>query len=603
MARFRSICNTLEVLFFLIFSAWSLGNRGSEAKDTLLAGEKLRDGENLVSAHKLFEVKFINLENSQNRYLAILYLFGYDGRAVWIANRDNPLMDSSGVLSINRKGNLVLTSGKGNSTIINSEEPAMGGNTSATILDSGNLILRDGERILWQSSDYLSDYTLYLQNDTTLGTETTREKGRQLLDFGHSAKRKLWLQITVLVLIIMSAFLIAFIICRLKSRYCDSGGNNEKNEENDTASSRLQLNKFSDIEAAYKNNNASEQKLCGNKDSELPLFSFSSIESATNNFSTTNKLGEGGFGPVYKGKLVGGQEIAVKRLSKMSRQGLEQFKNEFTLICKLQHRNLVRLLGCCIEGDELILIYEYMPNKGLDSFLFDPMKRALLDWRTRVSIIEGIAQGLLYLHKYSRLKIIHRDLKTSNVLLDCDMNPKISDFGTARVFGQNESQANTSRIIGTFGYMSPEYAMDGLFSEKSDVFSFGVMMLEIVSGRKNNGFYQTDSDLNLLGYAWDLRNQEKILELMDSTLVDSCSTNEFEFIRYVHVGFLCVQQSAADRPTMSEVVSMLSNETTSLPSPKQPAFTIGKSNIGVESSLSTGQESVNDVTISVMNGR
>ncbi|XP_042513407.1 G-type lectin S-receptor-like serine/threonine-protein kinase CES101 [Macadamia integrifolia] len=601
MARFRSISNISQVLFFLFFS-WSLGTSGSEAKDTLLSGESLRDGEKLVSANKLYELKFINLQTSQNRYLAILSL-GYDGRSVWIANSKNPLMDSSGVLTINGEGNLVLTSGNGtSSTTINSEKPTMGGgNTSATLLDSGNLILRDGEQISWQSSDYHSHYTVYLQNDSTSGTQTTTQNG----DSGHPTKSKLWLQVTVLVLIIMSAFLIAFIICRLKSRLFGNQGNNVKREETESGSSNLLLNKLnSDIEAAYKNSNASDQqKLRGNKDSELPLFSFSNIESATNNFSTTNKLGEGGFGPVYKGKLVEGQEIAVKRLSKLSGQGMEQFKNEFTLISKLQHRNLVRLLGCCIEGDEKILVYEYMPNKGLDSFLFDPAKRTLLDWKTRINIIEGIAQGLLYLHKYSRLRIIHRDLKTSNVLLDCDMNPKISDFGTAKVFGENESQANTNRVIGTFGYMSPEYAMDGLFSEKSDVFSFGVMMLEIVSGKKNNGFYQTACELNLLGYAWEMWNKGKILELIDSTLVDSCSMNEYEFIRYVTVGFLCVQESAADRPTMSEVVSMLSNETTALPSPKQPAFTIGKSNTGVESSLSSGHETVNDVTISVMNGR
>ncbi|XVE81311.1 hypothetical protein DITRI_Ditri15bG0053600 [Diplodiscus trichospermus] len=184
------------------------------------------------------------------------------------------------------------------------------------------------------------------------------------------------------------------------------------------------------------------------KNRELPLFNLATIVAATNSFSSDNRLGQGGFGPVYMGTL-NGKEIAVKRLSKSSGQGMEEFKNEVTLIAKLQHRNLVRILGCCIEKEEKMLIYEYMPNKSLDSFIFDKRKRSLLDWAMRFEILYGIARGIVYLHQDSRLRIIHRDLKASNILLDVDMNPKISDFGMARIFGGDQGEANTNRVVGT----------------------------------------------------------------------------------------------------------------------------------------------------------
>ncbi|XP_057967664.1 class V chitinase-like isoform X2 [Malania oleifera] len=187
-------------------------------------------------------------------------------------------------------------------------------------------------------------------------------------------------------------------------------------------------------------------KKLDNNDSNLQAFSFVDIGTATNYFSSENKLGEGGFGPVYKGILPGGQEIAVKRLSQTSKQGLKEFENEVTLTAKLQHINLVRLLGFCSEREEKVLIYEYMPNKSLDFYIFDQDKRLLLDWKKRVHIIEGVTQGLLYLQEYSRLTILHRDLKASNILLDSEMKPKISDFGLARIFEKDESETNTNHI-------------------------------------------------------------------------------------------------------------------------------------------------------------
>ncbi|KAL4628480.1 hypothetical protein ACB092_05G241600 [Castanea dentata] len=311
--------------------------------------------------------------------------------------------------------------------------------------------------------------------------------------------------------------------------------------------------------------NFSSDDLAQVKVQEIPLFNVEKLAKATNNFHLSNKLGQGGFGPVYRGALSDGQEVAVKRLSKASGQGLQEFMNEVVVISKLQHRNLVWLLGCYVEGEENMLLYEYMLNKILDAFLFAPHKEKLLDWRKRFNIIEGIGRGLLYLHQDSRLRIIHRDLKASNILLDKKLNPKISDFGMAKIFRSNEGQTNTNRVVGTYGYMSPEYAMEGRFSDKSDVFSFGMLLLEIISGRRNSSFYH-DESMSLLGYAWKLWNAGNIVALIDPNISEPCF--EMEILRCIHVGLLCVQESAKDRPIVSVVISMLKSEIVSLPPSK-----------------------------------
>ncbi|XP_042520163.1 putative G-type lectin S-receptor-like serine/threonine-protein kinase At1g61610 isoform X4 [Macadamia integrifolia] len=335
---------------------------------------------------------------------------------------------------------------------------------------------------------------------------------------------------------------------------------------------------------------------------ELPLFNFDCVAVATSNFSEANKLGQGGFGPVYKGMLSGGQEIAVKRLSRSSIQGLEEFMNEIILIAKLQHRNLVRLLGCCIQGEEKMLLYEYMPNGSLDSFIFDPAKKGQLDWRKRIHIIEGIARGLLYLHRDSRLRIIHRDLKASNILLDNEMNPKISDFGMAKIFGGNQNRANTNRVVGTYGYMSPEYAMEGLVSVKTDVYSFGVLLLEIVSGQRNSYISHSDHYSNLIGYAWHLWSEEKGNEFMDSSIVDTCFN--WEILRCIQVGLLCVQDSAMERPTMSSVLLMLESETAIVPNPKQPTFAVVRNCVEKDLYVESPEvNSTNNLTVTTAVGR
>ncbi|KAF8014775.1 hypothetical protein BT93_H0544 [Corymbia citriodora subsp. variegata] len=294
------------------------------------------------------------------------------------------------------------------------------------------------------------------------------------------------------------------------------------------------------------------------------------IEAATNKFSNDKKLGEGGFGPVYKGTLPGGQEIAAKRLSRSSGQGVKEFETEVELVAKLQHRNLVRLLGFSMERDETILVYEYVPNGSLDRLLFDPELCGQLDWSACYKVMVGVGRGLLYLHEDSRLRIIHRDLKASNILLDADMNPKISDFGAARIFSTEHSQANTNRIVGTYGYMSPEYMMFGHFSIKSDVFSYGVLMLEIITGKKSSQFSTLDGNEGLLDYVWKNWSNSMPSEVVDPALSSAYSMNEV--IRCMHIGLLCVQDDMEDRPTIDSVILMLSSDSISIPVPQRPSF-------------------------------
>ncbi|KAL2931721.1 Cysteine-rich receptor-like protein kinase 10 [Bienertia sinuspersici] len=311
---------------------------------------------------------------------------------------------------------------------------------------------------------------------------------------------------------------------------------------------------------------------------EFVHYDFATLKAATGDFSADNKLGEGGFGIVYLGKLNSGQEVAIKRLSGNSGQGTDEFMTEAHLVAKLQHKNLVKLLGSCSEGNEKLLVYEFLPNTSVDSFLFDPTKRLVLDWETRYKIIMGVARGIQYLHEDSRLTIIHRDLKTSNILLDIDMTPKIADFGTARLFKNEQVLANTIRIVGTRGYMAPEYMLNGEYSDKSDVYSFGIIILELISGQKNRVLYQSSQREDLPILAWMLWNVGRSFEFLDSILVNNCS--EIEVIRCIQVGLLCVQQNAAQRPTMATAVLMLTGSI-ALPPPIMPAMSPHHFNLSI----------------------
>ncbi|CAI8583414.1 unnamed protein product [Vicia faba] len=395
---------------------------------------------------------------------------------------------------------------------------------------------------------------------------------------GHNKTRTVVVIAVLLVIVALVAILIWFCLRERKPKHSFEANNEEYEEEEE-----------SEIMVV-----------------ESLQFSFDTIRVATNHFSNSNKIGHGGFGDVYQGKLLDGQMIAVKRLSIDSAQGDKEFKNEVTLVAKLQHRNLVRLLGFSLEGRERLLIYEFVLNKSLDYFIFHPTKKALLNWGKRCEIIRGIARGLLYLHEDSRLRIIHRDLKASNVLLDNEMNPKIADFGMAKLFVIDQTQGNTNRIVGTYGYMAPEYAMHGQFSVKSDVFSFGILVLEIISGHKNStaiylGDNRDDVDY-LLSYAWRSWKEGRATNIIDPSL-NNISQNEI--MRYLHIGLLCLQEDVEDRPTMASVALMLNSHSLTLSIPSKPAYFYGSETRSLQNmqtrdenpNIATSRESINEASI------
>ncbi|KAL0399325.1 UNVERIFIED_CONTAM: G-type lectin S-receptor-like serine/threonine-protein kinase [Sesamum radiatum] len=700
--------------------------------DVINRTHMITDGQTLISSDGSFELGFFSPASSKNRYVGIWYKKITAFTVVWVANRDNPLTNTSGaVLKVTEPGILALLNGS-NSMIWSSNMSGVARNPVAQLLDSGNLVVKEAnddysEKYLWQSFDYPTDtflpgmklgwnfvtgYETYItawksNEDSGMGDyayhldptgypqAVLRRRSVELFRSGPwnglgfsglpSLKNNSIYTFELVLneneayyhyeLLNKSVFSRATMDCIsdgfqkysdiklpdtkysrfnasitlgecrvacVKDCNCSAYTNSDKRGGSgcllwfgDLVDIKVVYGAGQDLYIRMASSEVEEEKFkqsrdlllrCDGvctysqfyyiihdshviegheegreKDLELPTFDFLKVAQATNGFSVSNKVGEGGFGPVYRGKLEDGKEIAVKRLSRTSLQGLDEFKNEVICIAKLQHRNLVRLLGCCIQGEEKMLIYEYMPNGSLDLILFDQKRNVLLDWPKRFHIINGVARGLLYLHQDSRLRIIHRDLKASNVLLDSDMNPKISDFGTARSFGGNETSAKTRRVVGTYGYMSPEYAVDGLFSVKSDVFSFGVLVLEIVSGKRNRGFSHSEHHLNLLGHAWTLHKEERSLEIVDTSPGDSFDLSEV--LRSIHVGLLCVQKKPEDRPSMSSVVLMLGNQGV-FPPANQPGFyTERETFIADESTTTNAANSTNEVTETLLEGR
>ncbi|KAL8127208.1 hypothetical protein AgCh_014209 [Apium graveolens] len=730
-------CNTLVLFSTILFLSFT---NSSSVVDVLRTNQTIQDGETIVSANGQFELGFFSPGSGNNLYVGIWFKNISYGTIVWVANRDAPLNNTSGILRIDHKAISLFANATTNTVVWSSNTSRFVANPVAQLLDSGNLVFRDEKddgikNLAWQSFDYIGDTMLpgmklgtnlvtglqwYLSswktvNDPSPGSfvhrldthgypQLTLWKGSELharsgpwvgnrfsgspeprtntiysneffLEeneiyysvqlFSKSSitrfkltpngilQRLIWndqnKEWTIYLTLLASdcdqyGVCGPYGTCDISSSprcSCLRGFNPkipEKWEAADwkdgcvrttpldcghgdgfirhsgvklpdtrqswynlsmnlkecksiclkncscTAYSNIKVEKggsgcllwFQDLmdikgftedgQDIYVRMSVSEfgqLHVNEHQNLELPLFEFRTIANSTSNFSHDKKIGEGGFGPVYKGLLEDGQQIAVKRLSENSRQGTKEFKNEVVLIAKLQHRNLVSLLGYCIEEEERILIYEYMPNKSLDSYIFDKENSRLADWPKLYKIINGVARGLLYLHQDSKLRIIHRDLKASNVLLDHDMNPKISDFGMARSFGGSQTEANT-----TSGYMPPEYVIDGTFSTKSDVYSFGVLVLELVSGKKNRCFEHADHNLNLLGHAWRCFNEEKLQDLIDGAILE---LSQYEVDRIVQIGLLCVQEYPEDRPNMSSVVMML-NSTIALPKPETPGF-------------------------------
>ncbi|KAL4639023.1 hypothetical protein ACB092_03G188300 [Castanea dentata] len=327
------------------------------------------------------------------------------------------------------------------------------------------------------------------------------------------------------------------------------------------------------IQKKRRGSNDAEKLVKTLNDSSLN-FKYSTLEKATGSFDDANKLGQGGFGTVYKGVLPDGREIAVKRLFFNNRHRAGDFYNEVNIISSVEHKNLVRLLGCCCSGPESLLVYEFMPNKSLDRFIFDANRGKALNWEKRYEIIVGTAEGLVYLHENPKNRIIHRDIKASNILLDSRLRAKIADFGLARSFEEDQSHISTA-IAGTLGYMAPEYLAHGQLTEKADVYSFGVLLLEIVTGRMNNRSKTSEYTDSLITITWKHFRSGTVEQLYDPNLMLHNHYNvnvKNEILRVLHIGLLCTQEIQSLRPTMSKALQMLTNKDYELPAPTNPPF-------------------------------
>ncbi|KAL4388381.1 hypothetical protein GQ457_09G009350 [Hibiscus cannabinus] len=284
-------------------------------------------------------------------------------------------------------------------------------------------------------------------------------------------------------------------------------------------------------------------------------FTLRDLELATNRFSAENVLGEGGYGVVYKGRLINGTEVAVKKLFNNLGQAEKEFRVEVEAIGQVRHKNLVRLLGYCIEGVHRMLVYEYVNNGNLEQWLHGAMQLyGSFTWEARMKVVLGTAKALAYLHEAIEPKVVHRDIKSSNILIDDDFNGKVSDFGLAKLLDSGESHI-TTRVMGTFGYVAPEYANTGLLNEKSDIYSFGVLLLETITGRDPVDYDRLADEVNLVDWLKMMVGTRRAEEVVDPNLEIRPSTRSLK--RALLVALRCVDPHAVKRPKMSQVVQML----------------------------------------------
>ncbi|KAK9984883.1 hypothetical protein SO802_034408 [Lithocarpus litseifolius] len=650
---------------FVFAIIWSFLNP-SNTLDTITPIQSIRDGDTLVSASRRFQLGFFSPGNSKGRYVGIWYTKS-SGTVVWVANRDTPLNDHSGVLKVANGAVILLNST--NSVAWSSNTSRTAENPVLELLDNGNLVVKDEKvdgpvNYLWQSFDYPGDTSL---PEMKLGKNLVTGLDRFLTSWKSTddpAQGEFSLRLDLRGLpqvVVMQGDTVKGRVGSWNGLRLDAYSGltpnplfeyefhfNEREVyyeykiKNNSVFTRYILNPsgigqhFTWLDrtnrwepfAIFPADQCANYAFCGAyascKVGNIPVCACLEgfIPKSPKAWDTVDwsdgcvrktplNCSDGpdgnGFRKYTRFKLPDTssswfdktislkecEELCLKNCSCTAYGNLDIRMGGSG--CLLWFGNLVDIREIAKDGDNQIYV-------RLAASELDHTRSKLLDWHNRIDIIGGIARGLLYLHQDSRLRIIHRDLKTSNILLDDSMNPKISDFGLARIFGGDQTEAKTKRIVGTHGYMSPEYAGYGQFSIKSDVFSFGVLVLEIMSGKRNRGFCHLDDNLNLLGLAWRLWTEDQGMELIDESIGDMCTLSN-QVLRCIHVGLLCVQQRPEDRPDMSSVVLMLSSEIL-LPKPRQPGFYTEKALPEAESSLTKLEQcSTNEITITLLEGR
>ncbi|KAK9223708.1 hypothetical protein WN944_012154 [Citrus x changshan-huyou] len=687
--------------FFLIVC--SLAHFG-RAVNTITKGQSIKDGESLISNGEIFELGFFSPENSSLRYVGIWYHQIDEKAVVWVANRNRPISDERGTLTIGNDGNLMVLNGN-SIAVWSSNASVVSNNTAALLEDDGNLILTNSEDIgnlgkaYWQSFNHPTDTHLpgmRVGVNSALGENRVFTSWKSAsdpspgnftmgVDPQGSPQIVIWEQLKrrwrsgqwnsviftgVPTMATLTSFLFGF---KLSPRESDGSMYFTYVPANASYLLRFRIGWDGNEEQLRWDGSAKKWSVIQKQPADdCELYNFCGNFGICNALGSTKctcmegfvpkhfeqwRMGNWSAGCIRRTQLQcqrnrseagesGGEDgfkvfknVKLPDFADVVSVGQETCKDKCLQNCSCNAYADINGIGCMLWRGELIdvksfekggnLLHVRLPDSelggrskisnaviaiivvigalllGASVWLLwrfrDPAKQALLDWTKRFAIIEGIARGLLYLHRDSRLRIIHRDLKASNILLDEDMNPKISDFGMARIFGFNQNEANTNRVVGTYGYMAPEYAMEGLFSVKSDVYSFGVLLLEIVSGRRNTSF-RLEENSSLIEHAWNLWNEGKAMDLVDPNIRDSSSQNQV--LRCIHVGMLCVQDSAMYRPTMASVVLMLENETPTLPVPRQPTFTSMRSSVDGDHFMEAHDTvSSNDLTVTMVVGR